>query len=301
MKIRTGSGRLITVTTNENAELVEELICLQEDFPGTHKCPREIARNVGISRSLVRRLVKRRTLNQLKRKKTSHMNNGTRERRTIRSGNLAERFDRNPRLVEKFAYQDEKDFALQVPTNIQSNRAYFKGKKDQVPDENLFHQKNKQSIKVMVSASLTWNGVTKPFFVNGCGVKMNINTRQQRHTSNIYRKNFYLPFNTFINIKIGLLYKAMHHHTVRTSYKIFYKKHSIHVLSKLMNGPRRHLISIPSITIFGIKWTKRYMKIDLTSRLKTRKSWRSRSKVYGMILPSVYQRFEEQSKSLLED
>ena len=46
----------------------------------------------------------------------------------------------------------------------------------------------------------------------------------QRHTSNIYRKNFYLPFNAFVNIKIGLLYKAMHHHTVRTSYKIFYKK-----------------------------------------------------------------------------
>ena len=179
MKIRTGSGRLITVTTNENAELVEELICLQEDFPGTHKCPREIARNVGISRSLVRRLVKRRTLNQLKRKKTSHMNNGTRERRTIRSGNLAERFDRNPRLVEKFAYQDEKDFTLEVPTNIQNNRVYLQGKKDQVPDENLFHQKNKQSIKVMVSASLTWNGVTKPFFVNGCGVKMNAKTYKQ--------------------------------------------------------------------------------------------------------------------------
>ena len=58
MKIRTGSGRPVTVTTNENAELVDELICLQEDFPGTHKCPPEIARNVGISRSLVRRLVK---------------------------------------------------------------------------------------------------------------------------------------------------------------------------------------------------------------------------------------------------
>ena len=50
----------------------------------------------------------------------------------------------------------------------------------------------------------------------------------------------------------------MHHHTVRTSYKIFYKKHSIHVLLKHMNGPRRHLIPIPSITIFGIKWKKNY-------------------------------------------
>ena len=84
--------------------------------------------------------------------------------RTIRSGNFTERFDRNSRLVEKFAYQDEKDFTLEVPTNIQNNRVYFEGKKDQVPDENLFHQKKKQSIKVMVSACLTWNGATKPFF-----------------------------------------------------------------------------------------------------------------------------------------
>ena len=30
---------------------------------------------------------------------------------------------------------------LEVQTNIQNNRVYFKGKKDQVPDDNLFHQK----------------------------------------------------------------------------------------------------------------------------------------------------------------
>ena len=180
MKRRTGSGRPIAVTTDENAELVEKLICSQEDFPETHKSPRKIARNVGISRNSVRRLIKRRKINQFKRMKTPHMNNGTRDRSTVISRNLAERFDRNPRLVEKFAYQDEKDFTLKVPTNIQNNRVYFKGKKDQVPDENLFHQTNKQSIKVMVSACLTWNGATKPFFVNGSGVKVNAQT-YKRH------------------------------------------------------------------------------------------------------------------------
>ena len=163
----------------ENAELVEELICSQEDFPGIHKSPREIAINVDISRISVRRLVKRRKINQFKRMKTPHMNNGTRDRRAIRLGNLAECFDRNPRLVEKCSCQDEEDFTLEVPTNIQNNRVYFKGKKDQIPDENLFHQKNKLSIKVIVSACLTWNGVTKPFFVNGCGVKMNAKTYKQ--------------------------------------------------------------------------------------------------------------------------
>ena len=125
MKRRTGSGRPITVTTDENTKLVEELICSQEDFLGTHKSTHEIARNVGISRSLVRRLIKRRKINQFKRMKTPHMNNGTRDWRTIRSGNLAEHFHDNPRLVEKFAYQDEKDFTLEVPLNIQNDRVFF--------------------------------------------------------------------------------------------------------------------------------------------------------------------------------
>ena len=70
MKRKTVSGQPITVTTDENPELVEELICSQEEFPGTHKSPREIARNVGISRSSVRRLVKRRKINQFKIMKT---------------------------------------------------------------------------------------------------------------------------------------------------------------------------------------------------------------------------------------
>ena len=85
------------------AELVEELICSQEGSLGTHKSPREIARNVDISRSSVRRLVKRRNINEFKRIKTPHMNNGTKDQRTIRSEKLVEGFDRNPRLVQKLA------------------------------------------------------------------------------------------------------------------------------------------------------------------------------------------------------
>ena len=69
----TGSGGPIIVTTNENTELVEELICSQEDFPGTHKSPREVGRNVGISKISVRRLVKRRKINQFKRMKSNNI------------------------------------------------------------------------------------------------------------------------------------------------------------------------------------------------------------------------------------
>ena len=64
----------------------------------------------------------------------------------------------------------------------------------------------------------------------------------------------------------------MHHHTTETAFKIFDKKHSIHVLSKHMNCHNRHMIAIPSIIISGIKWKKKYIKIDLTSRLETREN-----------------------------
>ena len=69
---------MITVTTDEN-ELAEQLISSQEDFPGIHNSPLENARNVGTSRSSMRRLVKRRKINQFRRMKTPHKNNGTRD------------------------------------------------------------------------------------------------------------------------------------------------------------------------------------------------------------------------------
>ena len=59
---------------------------------------------------------------------------------------------------------------LEISTNFQNDRVYFEGKKDQVADENIFRQTNKQSIKVMLSVCLAWNAATKPSCVNGCGV-----------------------------------------------------------------------------------------------------------------------------------
>ena len=69
--------------------------------------------------------------------------------------------------------EDEKDFTLDVPVNLQNDRVYGKGKKSDVPDENLFASTNKMSRKVMVSAAISWYGATKPFFVNENGIKVN--------------------------------------------------------------------------------------------------------------------------------
>ena len=80
MDRRPGSGRPVTVTTEENEELVGDLICSQEENPGTHLSPREIEKVTGISRTSVRRMVKRRGLKQFKRVKTPRMSSATQQR-----------------------------------------------------------------------------------------------------------------------------------------------------------------------------------------------------------------------------
>lgn len=172
MARQNGSGRPRTATCPENEEKVEEMICSQEE-PGTHLSPNEIAKELNISHMSVRRMVRRKGYKQFKRIKTPHMNDGTRQRRVERAGNLLDKFQSNPRIIECAVFQDESDFPLQVPTNVQNNRVYYKGQKQDVPDENVYHQSNRQSVKVMVSAALTWHGVTKPIFVGKKGIKVN--------------------------------------------------------------------------------------------------------------------------------
>ena len=105
--------------------------------------------------------------------KTPRINDGTRQRRTERAEALVARFRSDKRKIEKCVWQDEKDFTLEVPLNPQNCRVYGEGTKSDIEDTRLFHQSNKQSVKVMVSACITWNGATKPFFVTGEGLKVN--------------------------------------------------------------------------------------------------------------------------------
>src|SRR5215469_11738490 len=56
-----GSGRrrtIRTIRTADNIAVVSEMICSQENQPGTSKSPREISREIGISHGSVRRIVK---------------------------------------------------------------------------------------------------------------------------------------------------------------------------------------------------------------------------------------------------
>ena len=96
-----GSGRPRSVTTEENTDLIEELIFSQEEAPHTHVAPRKIAKQTGISRSSIRRMIKRRNFRQFKRVKTREMNDGCHNRRHARAIALDKKCERNTRMIEK--------------------------------------------------------------------------------------------------------------------------------------------------------------------------------------------------------
>ena len=76
----------------------------------------------------------------------------TRLKRLTRAGALLQRFP--TWCVKKIAFQDEKDFTIEVPSNRQNNRIYIRGKKAEVHQSRLYHQANRQSVKLVVSCCL---------------------------------------------------------------------------------------------------------------------------------------------------
>src|SRR4029078_1121593 len=107
-----GSGRPKSVRTAENIALVEEMICSQESKPHSHKTPREIARETGISHSSVRRIVKKDlNLKVYKRVIGQNLNDNCRVKRTERCQQLLQRFP-NERSVRQIWFTDEKTFTV---------------------------------------------------------------------------------------------------------------------------------------------------------------------------------------------
>ena len=80
----------------------------------------------------------------------------------------------------------------------------------------FFHQTNKQSRKVMVSACVSWNGATKPFSVKDKKLKVN---------SKSYKK--ILPEKNFFSVKI-----------TQMSVKIFQWKNFTQDLLNTLMAPR---------------------------------------------------------------
>ena len=148
---RKGSGRPVTATTEENASIFEELVCSQEDEPGTHNSIRQITPQISISKSSVHCLVKKKNLHCYKRLKTPQMNSACHKRRAELAGKLLQNFSIHS--LPWLMFQDEKDFSLQVTTNCQKKWVYFNSPKKDVQPECLYREGNKFLKKAVVSVA----------------------------------------------------------------------------------------------------------------------------------------------------
>ena len=102
MNRKEDSGQPRSATIEENTNLIEGLVCSQEEeAPQTHLTPRKTAKQTGISCSSIRRMIERRNFRQFKKVKTPEMNDGCRNRRYDCTIALAEKFECNTHMIEK--------------------------------------------------------------------------------------------------------------------------------------------------------------------------------------------------------
>ena len=154
---KAGSGRPKSARSNRNIAAVSELICSQEDQPGTSKSTRTIAAEIGVSATSVRRIAKNDLkLSSFKRLPVQVISEDTRQKRLSRSKALLQRLT-VPKIKSVF-FTDEKIFYIDPPINSQNNRVWSRGKKCDVAQSRLLVQRAKFSARVMVSAGVYLGG-----------------------------------------------------------------------------------------------------------------------------------------------
>jgi AraC-like DNA-binding protein len=157
--------RQCTARTPANIARVAELICSQEDDPGTSKSPREIERETGISRRTVQRIAKDNlNLKIFRRREVQQLSDAD----TVKRLNACKRLKKRMTVdkIERTWFSDEKIFTVQTPTNTQNDRVYaaVNTKRDVAPARLLKGRKH-FSQSVMVSVAVSKLGKTDPFFV----------------------------------------------------------------------------------------------------------------------------------------
>ena len=163
---KAGSGRPRTVRTEQNIERVAELICSQEDNPWSSKSSRDIEKLTGISRSSVRRIVKRDLQFYVFRRKKAHLlSDSDHEKRVKCCKPLLHR--RCLQTVDKVWLSDEKMFTVQPPVNTQNDQLYAAmNKKTAIPSERLIKGRKHISESVMVSVAVSKTGKTEAHFID---------------------------------------------------------------------------------------------------------------------------------------
>ena len=118
--MQASSGRPRTARSNENIQQVQDLALSQEDRPQTHLSQREIAREVGISKTSVNEILKIDLhLKCFKKRRATEL---TEVNKLHRSRQLLMRYPAN--LVHFIWFTDEKLFTVASPSNSQNDRLY---------------------------------------------------------------------------------------------------------------------------------------------------------------------------------
>ena len=170
---KTGSGRRRWTRTAENVESVDDLVLSQENAPGTHRTIRQIARETGISKSSVHRIVKQDLrLKCFKKKKAQDLTTANKLARLTRARQLLKKYPEH--AVPFIWFSDEKIFSVAPPMNSQNDRVYVTAgmRKKQVPAERLLKTRSNFSRSVMVSVAVSSLGCTEMVFVEP-GAKVN--------------------------------------------------------------------------------------------------------------------------------
>ena len=135
------------------------------------------------------------------------------EKAVEHGGCLFEQFETNPQMIEYAVLKD--DFLLKILINGQNDCVYVKGQRKDVFVKNLSHQTNRQSVKVIVSAALTWFEVTKPLFVNKKELKSIL-----KIIVNILEKNYVLLLIRPIHEKIEFSFNTVQRPIPAISFKV---------------------------------------------------------------------------------
>jgi transposase len=158
-----GSGRPKSARSAANIAMVQ-MICSQEDQPGTSKSTRQIAGEMGISATSVRRIAKSDLgLSSFRRMPVQVINEATRLKRLTRSKQLIRRL--TVKKIKKVFFTDEKLFYVSPPVNSQNDRVWSAGRKRLVNPQRLLVQRAKFSASVMVSAGVSYGGKGSLHFV----------------------------------------------------------------------------------------------------------------------------------------
>lgn len=161
-----GSGRPKTARTVTNIELVESLVLSQETKPQTHRTPRQISREINLSRSSVRRIIKADLhLKCLKKRRSHELTAANKQARLERSRRLLRLY---PASVVNFIwFTDEKLFTVAAPNNSQNDLVYVSAatKKKDVPADRLLRTHPMFSKSIMVSVGISGLGRTEIHFI----------------------------------------------------------------------------------------------------------------------------------------